>query len=127
MLGGKIDDKQMIVEGSPTFAVGDEHILFIRGNGVQFNPLVALMHGQYPVKKDATGRAYVSRSDGSPLRDEKDVSLPMESRRQTAAASTSQTTTGQAAPAAESSALSTAEFATRIRTSRQKTASSHAK
>jgi hypothetical protein len=116
MLGGRIGTDEMVVQGSPAFRVNDEHILFIRGNGVQFNPLVALMHGQYPVKKDtASGRSYVTRSDGSPLHDEKAVSepihLPSASRAATALA-----------PITTDSALTPVEFSNRIRASRQKSA-----
>jgi hypothetical protein len=123
MLGGKVGDKQLIVQGAPVFATGDEHILFIRGNGIQFNPLVALMHGQYPIKKDSTGRAFVTRSDGSPLHDEKEVSLPIESHSHAAvAASTPQTASSQPVVSVEPPALTATEFAARIRASRQKSA-----
>ncbi len=78
MLGGTVGDEAMVVQGAPQFKVGDEDILFIHGNGRQFNPLVALMHGRYPVKRDAvTGRKYMTRSDGEALYNENDVSQPM--------------------------------------------------
>jgi hypothetical protein len=128
MLGGRIGKDEMTVQGSPKFTVGDEHILFIRGNGVQFNPLVALMHGQYPIKKDnASGRREMTRSDGTPLRDEKEVALPMHAAHDddhsppTSAPAAS--STAQPAPAATSPALTPDEFASRIRASRQKAAS----
>ncbi len=125
MLGGKIGDRQMIVQGAPTFTVGDEHILFIRGNGLQFTPLVALMHGQYPIKKDAAGRSVVARSDGSPLRDEKEVALPIESHGHSSSSGTTgtpQSAASQSAPSTETPALTADEFASRIRASRQKSA-----
>jgi len=127
MLGGKVGDRQMIVQGAPVFAVGDEHILFIRGNGLQFNPLVALMHGQYPIKKDSTGRAFVARSDGSPLHDEKEVSQPIESHSHStavaiASAGSPQSAMSQPVASAEPPALTATEFAARIRASRQKSA-----
>jgi hypothetical protein len=118
MLGGRVGEETMVVQGSPNFRVGDEHILFIRGNGIQFNPLVALMHGQYPVKKDAaSGRAYVTRSDGSLLRDEKDVVQPIHLN----SASPNRAATAET-PVPTESALSPADFSTRIRASRQKSA-----
>ncbi|ATC65368.1 hypothetical protein CMV30_16245 [Nibricoccus aquaticus] len=123
MLGGKVGDRQMIVQGAPTFTVGDEHILFIRGNGLQFTPLVALMHGQYPIKKDAAGRSVVARSDGSPLRDENEVSLPIESHGHSSssgATGTPPSAGSQSAPSTDTPALTAAEFASRIRASRQK-------
>lgn len=127
-LGGKVGDKKMVVDGSPSFAIGDEHILFIRGNGVQFNPLVALMHGQYPIKKDVSGLARVTRSDGSPLRDEKEVSLPIETHpHATTPAENAPQTAASAADVVDSGALTATEFATRIRASRHKSAAAHAK
>lgn len=113
MLGGKIGDRRMIVQGAPAFTVGDEYILFIRGNGIQFTPLVALMHGQYPITKDSAGRASVNRSDGSPLHNENDVSLPIDSH-------ASSTATAPQTAAAATPALTPAEFAARIRASREK-------
>jgi len=106
MLGGTVGDETMTVEGAPIFKVGDEDILFIHGNGVQFTPLVALMHGRYPVKHDsATGRDYVARSNGAPLYSEKDIGQPIEIP--TAAAATVQ---------AGAQPLSPDEFASRIHT-----------
>jgi len=78
MLGGRVGTEEMTVQGAPKFAVGDEDILFIHGNGVQFTPLVALMHGRYPILQDSAGRSYVARSNGQPLYSESEVSLPME-------------------------------------------------
>lgn len=78
MLGGKMGDEELVVEGVPRFKVGDEDILFVHGNGQQFCPLVAIMHGRYPIMRDSdSGRRYIARSNGVPLFDEKEVSLPM--------------------------------------------------
>lgn len=78
LLGGRLGEDELVVEGVPTFAVGDEDILFVQGNGVNFHPLYAVMHGRYPVKHDAaTGRAYVTRNDGVPLADVAEVALPL--------------------------------------------------
>jgi len=77
MLGGKVGAEEMRVEGAPKFQVGDEDILFVHGNGKSFTPLVALMHGRYPVLKDAAGREYMARANGAPLYSEQEVSLPM--------------------------------------------------
>ena len=79
MLGGKVGAEEMVVEGAPKFKVGDEDILFLHGNGRQLNPLVALMHGRYPIKREAgTGREYMTRSNGRPLTNEQEVVQPME-------------------------------------------------
>jgi len=78
MLGGTVDGVTMQVEGAPRFNVGEEHIFFIHGNGTQFTPLVGLMYGSYPVFADTkTGKTYVLRSNGMPLYNEQDVSLPL--------------------------------------------------
>ncbi|HEY4301522.1 MAG TPA: hypothetical protein VGM73_11650 [Candidatus Didemnitutus sp.] len=79
MLGGTVGRETLTVHGAPKFAVGDEDILFIQGNGTNFNPLVAMMHGRYPILADSTGRTFVARNNGRPLYSEDDVSLPMES------------------------------------------------
>lgn len=69
---------RIVIEGTPKFQVGDEDILFVHDNGKQFCPLVALLHGRYPVKQDgATGRRYVVRGDGTPLLNEQEVSRPL--------------------------------------------------
>lgn len=104
MLGGRIGNTQMVVEGTPSFIVGEESILFVHGNGKQFFPLVAIMYGMYPVSLDtASGQRFVHRSNGSPLYDVTDVSLPM-----TAANALG---TGVAHP------LTATEFAAKIRAS----------
>lgn len=77
MLGGRVGDEEMIVQGAPRFKVGNEDILFVRDNGRTIVPLVAMMHGRYPVMKDpATGRRYMARENKEPLMDTADVSQP---------------------------------------------------
>ena len=77
-LGGTIGKTRMVVEGSPTFLVGEDNVLFIHGNGTQFIPVVALSYGQFLVARDsATGLELVHRSNGSALYDVKDVAQPM--------------------------------------------------
>ncbi len=106
MLGGKVGDEEMVVEGSPKFQVGDEDILFVHGNGRQFNPLVGLMHGRFPVRREAaTGREYVARSNGAPLYNVNDLVLSM------AAAAPKQSALQAGAPP-----LSVADFISQIRT-----------
>ena len=78
MLGGKVGDQEMTLAGAPKFTVGQEDILFIQGNGRNVYPLVAIMHGRYPILKAAgTGREYVVRSNQVPLTDTAEVALPM--------------------------------------------------
>ena len=81
LVGGRIGEEELVVEGAPKFYVGDEDILFVQGNGRQIFPLVGLMHGRYPIFKDAkTGQEFAVRSNGMPLYSEQDVSLPMTTR-----------------------------------------------
>jgi len=79
MLGGQVGDRRLTVQGAPTFYVGTEDILFIKGNGRAFNPLYAMMHGQYPVMTDPkrAGRRYLNRSNLVPLLSTAEVALPM--------------------------------------------------
>lgn len=75
MLGGKMGDEHMVVNGAPEFNVGDEDILFLHGNGQYLNPLVALAYGRYPIKRDKkSGLSFMTRSNGEPLSDEKQLS-----------------------------------------------------
>lgn len=78
MLGGRSGGRELKVAGAPKFAVGNEDILFVQGNGKAITPLYAMMHGQYPVLYDkARGRTYVCRSNLVPMQDTAEVSLPL--------------------------------------------------
>ncbi len=101
LVGGKVGNRELVVEGAPKFTVGAESILFVTGNGRQIIPLVGMHHGVYPVRRDKTGKDEVLRSNGQALYSEAEVSLP-ESAVAPAAARTAQP-------------LSSVEFATRIR------------
>jgi hypothetical protein len=112
MLGGRVGAEEMVVEGAPKFKVGDEDILFVHGNGRLFTPLVALMHGRYPIKREAgTGREYVTRSNGAPLVSEQEVLQPMTG---SAAAPTTRSLAPATAPSS-ALALSPADFVSRIK------------
>ena len=78
MVGGKIGDVELSVDGAPKFNVGDEDILFIKDNRKTFSPLVAVMYGRFPILRDAkTGETFAVRSNGMPLYSEQDVAEPM--------------------------------------------------
>lgn len=77
LLGGKVGEQELMVEGMPQFHAGDEDILFVSGNGKNISPLYGMMHGRYRVLKDTAGRSYVARSDGEPLRTTAQISTPM--------------------------------------------------
>ena len=78
VLGGQVGDEAMVIDGAPQFKVGQEDILFIRGNGRQFYPLTAVMHGRYPIRREpTTNREYVVRSNDVPLKATDEVAQPM--------------------------------------------------
>jgi hypothetical protein len=62
----------------PKFKVGEREVVFVQKNGIQFCPLVAMMHGRYHVNRDeAAGRDFIARDNGLPLTSVSDVELPM--------------------------------------------------
>jgi hypothetical protein len=76
-LGGTVGPDTLRVSGMPEFKVGDSEIVFVRDNGVQFCPLVRLMHGRYRVHTDpASQRPFVARDDDIPLTSTADVQRP---------------------------------------------------
>ena len=77
MLGGQVGDEAMVVQGVPRFEVGQEDILFVRGNGRQFYPLTAAMHGRYPVMREKGKPAHVARSNHAALHATAEVALPL--------------------------------------------------
>jgi hypothetical protein len=79
MMGGKIGEEEMILEGVPQYKVGEENIFFVQGNGRQVYPLVAMMHGVYPIKREPGGREFMTRSNRVPLQDTAEVVQPMTS------------------------------------------------
>jgi hypothetical protein len=104
VMGGQVGRDAMTVEGAPNFRVGEESILFVRGNGRMIVPLTAMMHGYYPVRRDPhTGENRVQRSNGKLLYSEHDVALPLGA------------TSGVVLRNPRARPLSAADFGTRIR------------
>lgn len=104
LVGGRVGDQELTIGGAPKFTVGQQSILFVKGNGRRIVPLVGMMHGKYNVRKNKkTGREEVLRSDGQPLFHEAEVALPMPVAKATLSNRTDELP------------LSPAEFATRIR------------
>lgn len=54
-LGGQVGQQRLLVEGTPEFSVGDEDVLFVRGNGRSICPLYAMGHGRYAIKSESVG------------------------------------------------------------------------
>lgn len=77
MLGGTIGNDTLILTGAPVFRIGDEDFLFVRDNGRTITPLVAMMHGRYPVRRDESGREFITRNNGVPLQNVAEVALPL--------------------------------------------------
>jgi hypothetical protein len=77
-LGGTVGEETMTVSGMPKFNLGAREIVFVQKNGVQFCPLVGLMHGRYRVLRDeTTAREHIARDNGVPLTDTSEVELPI--------------------------------------------------
>jgi len=113
LLGGPLNGSELVISGAPRFAVGDEDILFIAGNGRSIFPLYGLMHGRYPILKEAsTGREYVARANGQPLTDPAEIALPLADG---AMAAVARRVVGA------QDALSPLEFATRVKSTRKPT------
>ena len=78
VLGGRVGQEEMILQGAPKFTVGQEGIFFVQGNGRQIFPLVRIMHGLYPIQTEpGTKRKFISRSNRVPLQSTAQVALPM--------------------------------------------------
>jgi hypothetical protein len=106
LVGGRVGDQELTIQGAPRFIVGQQHILFVKGNGRQIIPLVGMMHGKYDVRRDKrTGREEILRFNGQPLYHEQEVSLPDSAVRV------------MSAEAARASPLTPDEFISRIRQS----------
>jgi hypothetical protein len=74
LVGGRVGEQEMTIDGAPKFTVGQESILFIKGNGRQIIPWVGMRHGQYPVRRDKrTGEDQVVRNDGKLIYGEKEL------------------------------------------------------
>src|SRR6266513_2047193 len=61
--GGTVDGESMVIGDAPTFNVGDEDFLFVENNRTQVVPLVGIMHGQFHVRKDDSGREMVTTNE----------------------------------------------------------------
>ncbi len=61
-LGGTIGDEKMVVEGIPTFRVGEEAVLFVSGDRTRACPVVGWSRGKLDVERDANGRGVVRLS-----------------------------------------------------------------
>lgn len=104
VMGGQVGPDVMTVEGAPVFRVGEESILFVQGNGRQVVPLTGMMHGFYPVRRDArTGETRVLRCNGKLVYSEHDVMLPLGA------------TSGVVMRNPRAKPLTTADFTARIR------------
>ncbi|MFM1851383.1 MAG: hypothetical protein RIS54_1067 [Verrucomicrobiota bacterium] len=111
-LGGRVGDEELIVDGAPVFNVGDESILFVKGNGRAFSPLFAMTYGQYLIRTDAdTKRRYVARGNDVPLESVDEVAQPLLDAPAAAAVKASRNL---------AQALSPDEFALEIKTARRR-------
>lgn len=79
VLGGRTSTGgELKVDGVPGFTVGDEEVFFVQGNGINFYPTTAVMHGRYPVLFDKQlDRSYVARINRVPLAATAEIGLPL--------------------------------------------------
>jgi hypothetical protein len=78
ILGGTQAGRTLRIPGVPEFRVGDRQIVFIADNGRVFCPLIALGHGRYHVRVDATtGREFIARDNGVPMHSTDEIPLPL--------------------------------------------------
>ena len=82
MLGGTVDAQSMKVEGLTEFEVGDRDVLFLHTAGRFITPLVAMNFGRYFIVGDKRegGAPYVTRADGTPLRNVDEIPMPLKDR-----------------------------------------------
>lgn len=66
LLGGRVGKARMEVLEVPEFAVGEESVLFIAGNGRVFCPVVGGEAGRYRIVRSGAGTCAVQRPDGGP-------------------------------------------------------------
>ncbi len=77
-LGGTVGGESLEISGMPKFKLGAQEYVFVQKNGIQFCPLVGVMHGRYRLLRDeAAARDYVARDNGAPLTDVAEVEFPM--------------------------------------------------
>ena len=72
--GGTLDGQTMAVDEVPTFAPGEESVLFVVNNGRQYCPLVGISQGRLRVVRDAAaGRERVFTAAMDPVADPADL------------------------------------------------------
>ncbi len=69
VLGGTVGDTTLTVEGAPQFSPGERVLLFVTQNGIQYVPLVGIMHGHYRFQNgEPATPGVVVKHDGQTLR-----------------------------------------------------------
>jgi hypothetical protein len=58
LLGGKVGDIEVRIEGAPTFRAGQEALLFVRGNFIEMLPFVGVQQGVFRL---ASGSSFEAR------------------------------------------------------------------
>jgi len=78
LLGGRIEDEEMIVDGMPRLRVGTESVLFVKDNGRVLCPIYAMNYGVYPVEEEPTTKQrYMTRGNKIPLEQVAEVAQPL--------------------------------------------------
>jgi hypothetical protein len=73
--GGEAEGVGMVIEGMPTFAVGDRRVVFAHRDG-SINPIVGFTQGLLKVTRDSDGVDRVLTLDGTPLARAESIGAP---------------------------------------------------
>jgi hypothetical protein len=107
-MGGTVGNVTLEVVEVPKFNLSDREVLFVKGNGVRFCPIVGLFHGKFSVRKDEkSGREVLVTHNGRELRNVAEIG--------TAQASDFETKQGMVFSLAKTQPLSLNDFKSKIR------------
>ncbi|MGH7392962.1 MAG: hypothetical protein ACREM3_26435 [Candidatus Rokuibacteriota bacterium] len=67
MLGGKVADLELVIDGAPRFHDGQRVLLFVRGNHIEMLPFVGIQQGVFTLSRDPTGVDRVFDVRGVPV------------------------------------------------------------
>lgn len=65
--GGQLNDRTLVVAGTPTFRMGEQVAIFAYRERTAVSQIVGITQGLFRVSVDPAGRRYVLRNDGTPL------------------------------------------------------------
>jgi len=75
LLGGRLGEREMTIEGGPQFAIGDRALLCVR-EGRTVSPIVGLWQGRFPIARGPDGVDRVTLPDGRAFADIAEIGAP---------------------------------------------------